>query len=144
MQKGVPNEPDITNSSNQVFYFPERSPTESVDRKELSALEQLEHYLIFKKHWCEHNPSITVYVRESEWLDVQAWVYKNFDDIGGIAFLPYSDHIYQQAPYSECTEEQYQTAKVSFPVLDFTEVVEKIDNTTGSQELACLAGVCEV
>lgn len=144
MQKGVPNEPDLTNSSNQVFYFPECSPTDSIDRKQLSALEQLEHYLMFKKHWCEHNPSITVYVREGEWLDVQAWVYKNFDDIGGIAFLPYSDHIYQQAPYTDCTEEEYRKAKDAFPSLDFTQVEEKIDNTTGSQELACLSGVCEV
>lgn len=145
MDKGVPHEPDITNGTNMVFYFPERSPEGCITRKDVSAIEQLEHYLQFKQHWCEHNPSITVYVRESEWLKVGAWVYEHFNDIGGISFLPYADHIYEQAPYKEITKDEYERAVAAFPELDFSEVVENTDETTGSQELACLAGgSCEI
>ena len=103
---GVPNEPDVTNATNTVFYFPEKSPSDSIKRNEIKAIEQLEHYLLFKRYWCEHNPSITVYIRNEEWLDVGAWVYRNFNDIGGVSFLPYSDHIYEQAPYKECCIEE--------------------------------------
>ena len=113
-------------------------------RKDMSALEQLDHYLEFKKHWCEHNPSITVYVREEEWLDVQAWVYKNFNDIGGISFLPYSDHVYRQAPYQEITKEEYDKAVETMPKIDWSAFKEESDYTIASQELACLGGVCEL
>ena len=144
IDKGVPHEPDVTNGTNMVFYFPERSPEGCVTRKDVSALEQLEHYLKFKQHWCEHNPSITVYVRENEWLKVGAWVYEHFNDIGGISFLPFSDHIYEQAPYKEITKDEYERAIADFPKLDFSEVVETTDETTGSQELACMSGQCEI
>ena len=92
-EKGVPCEVDVMNDSNLVFSFPQKAPQNSITRKQWNAIQQLEHYLKFKKYWCEHNPSITVYVREHEWMEVGAWVYKNFDDIGGVSFLPYNDQI---------------------------------------------------
>jgi ribonucleoside-diphosphate reductase alpha chain len=142
---GVPVEDDVTKpGATDVFYFPQKAPATSICRDELSALDQLEHYLVFKKHWCEHNPSITVYVREHEWLEVGAWVYKHFNDLGGVSFLPHSDHVYRQAPYTEITEEEYAIAVAKMPVIPWDEFMEKEDNTLGSQELACLAGVCEI
>jgi ribonucleoside-diphosphate reductase alpha chain len=122
-----------------------KSPEGAVLRNDLTALQQLEHYLLISEAWCEHNPSCTIYVREHEWLDVQAWVYRNFDKIGGVSFLPHSDHIYRQAPYQEITKEQYEELVSKMPkAVDWTALVEEEDNTTGSQELACLGGVCEV
>lgn len=146
-EKGVPVETDVTNASNLVFSFPVRSPTGAVLRNDISALGQLEHYLVYKRHWCEHNPSITVYVKESEWLDVGAWVYQHLDDLGGVSFLPFSDHVYQQAPYQEITEEQYNRAYLHFPILDWSEFdTYEIDDSfvTGQQEYACSSGVCEI
>jgi ribonucleoside-diphosphate reductase alpha chain len=145
-EKGVPCEVDITNSSNYVFSFPVAAPTGSIIRSERSALEQLEHYLAFKRYWCEHNPSITVYVKENEWMDVGAWVYRNLDDVGGVSFLPHSDHVYQQAPYQDITKEEYEKLIEDFPVLDWEEFNGyelSEDTTNGSHELSCTAGVCE-
>jgi len=145
--KGFYVEPDVTKpEQTDVFYFPCESPDHSVMRNDLDAIGQLEHYITYKRHWCEHNPSITVYVRESEWMDVGAWVYRNFDDIGGVSFLPHSDHIYRQAPYQEITEEEYvQWVEKTPKNVDWTELREESDMTTGSQELACLSGEsCEV
>lgn len=144
IDKGVPNEPDITNGSNQVFYFPIRGPENGIMRSNVTALQQLDHYLSFKKYWCEHNPSITVYVREDEWIKVGAWVYEHFNDIGGVSFLPYDDHIYEQAPYKDCTQSEYEALAGDFPSLDFSEVRESTDTTTGTQEYACLSGSCEI
>ena len=110
----------------------------------MTAVEQLEHYLVYKKHWCEHNPSITVYIREQEWLEVAAWVYKHFDDIGGIAFLPHSDHVYKQAPYQEITKDEYGGLVKSMPKIDWDKFIETSDNVEGAKELACSGGVCEV
>lgn len=143
--QGFPVEDDVTKPDhNYVFYFPVKAPKNSVIRDDMTAVEQLEHYLVFAEHWCEHNPSITVYVREHEWLEVGAWVYKHFDSIGGISFLPYSDHVYQQAPYQEITEAEYNEWVKRMPKIDWTEFLEKEDHTTASQELACMGGVCEV
>jgi ribonucleoside-diphosphate reductase alpha chain len=144
---GVPVEDDVTKPHNTyVFAFPQKAPEHSVMRNDMSAIEQLEHYLTFQKFWCEHNPSITVYVREHEWLAVGAWVYKNFDHIGGVSFLPHSDHAYKQAPYQECTEEEYHKLVAAMPSIDWSKlsVYEKTDSTTGNQELACTSGVCEL
>lgn len=144
---GVPCEDDVTKpSSVWVFSFPQKGPSHAVYRNDMSAIDQLEHYLQFQQHWCEHNPSITVYVREDEWLDVGAWVYKNFDKIGGISFLPHSDHNYKQAPFTEITKEQYEIAMLTFPTIPFDKLpeYEKEDMTTNSHDLACSAGVCEV
>jgi len=144
-EKGVPYEVDVMNDSNLVFSFPQQSPAGSIKRKDWSAVEQLEHYLAFKKHWCEHNPSITVYVREEEWMEVGAWVYKNFNDIGGVSFLPFNDHVYQQAPYQDCTKEEYEAAVKAFPALDWAEFdkFEGDDSTINMHEFACTNGACE-
>lgn len=146
-EKGVPCEVDVTNSSNLVFAFPVAAPANSSTRSDRSAIEQLDHYLSFKRHWCEHNPSITVYVKESEWLDVGAWVYKNFDDVGGVSFLPHSEHIYQQAPYQDISKEEYETYASAFPEIDWAEFSKyelAVDTTTGQQEYACAGGACEI
>ena len=142
---GVPCE-DAQGKEDQtwVFAFPHKAPAHAVFRDQMSAIEQLDHYLTFKKHWCEHNPSITVYVKETEWLDVGAWVYKNFNDIGGIAFLPHSDHIYKQAPYQEITKEQYVDLVANMPKIDWESFKEDDDNVEGAKELACSSGICEI
>lgn len=143
--KGVPNEADVTNKSNLVFSFPIKSPEQSVFRNNVGALEQLEHYLTFKRYWCEHNPSITVYVKEHEWLDVGAWVYKNMDSVGGVSFLPFSDHVYQQAPYQDIDEATYNKAKAEFPNINWEEfnAFELDDSTVVMHELACTGDSCE-
>ncbi len=146
--KGFPVEdeqrrPDATD----VFYFPVKAPTNAVLRHDVTAVEQLEHYLMFKRHWCEHNPSITVYVKDDEWLRVGDWLYRNFDEVGGVSFLPHSDHVYAQAPYQDLSAEEYEKALAKMPQnVDWTELgqFEAEDNTVGSQELACLSGVCEI
>lgn len=145
-ERGFPVEDDVTKPDTTcIFSFPQRSPDSSVYRNDLSAIHQLEHYLIFQKYWAEHNPSITVYVREDEWLAVLSWVYDHFNELGGVSFLPYSDHIYRQAPYQELTEEEYNewTKKIP-PDVKWEDLREMADNTTASQELACLSGVCEI
>lgn len=144
--KGFPVEdcvmkPDTTD----IFSFPVASPEGAIFRDDRNAIETLEHYLVFKKHWCEHNPSITVYVKDHEWLEVGAWVYKNFDDVGGVSFLPHSDHVYQQAPYTECSKEKFDELQAAFPVVSWDELrnFETQDGTTNTRDLACSAGVCE-
>jgi ribonucleoside-diphosphate reductase alpha chain len=128
-----------------VFYFPVQSPAGSVQRTGISAIEQLEHWLIYQRHWCEHKPSITVYVRSDEWLEVGSWVYKYFDEMSGVSFLPYSDHTYVQAPFTECTKEEYEQLVGANPKeLDWSKFEEKSDHTTASQELACIGGACYV
>lgn len=145
-ESGVPVEEDITNKSNLVFSFPVKAPEGSITRTNRTALEQLEHYLTFKRYWCEHNPSITVYVKEHEWLEVGAWVYKHLDDLGGVSFLPFNDHVYKQAPYQDITGEEYEKLADAFPKIDWEAFnkYEKEDATTGMQELSCVSGVCEI
>lgn len=145
---GVPNEPDWTKPDNTtVFYFPQKSPEGALVRRDLSAIEHLEIWKRFQDQWCEHKPSITVNVRESEWVDVGAWVYKNFDSVSGVAFLPMDDHTYKQAPYQEITEDEYNEWMAKMPAeIDWTLLrnFETVDTTAGSQDLACSGGVCEV
>ena len=154
---GVPCEDDVTKpDSTWVFSFPQQSPDTAVFRNDMNAIDQLEHYLIFKKYWCEHNPSITVYVREDDWFKVGAWVYEHFDDIGGVSFLPHSDHAYRQAPYQELVDkvvdgrvvtakEQYDTLVSVMPKIDWSAFVESTDNSEGAQTLACMgAGGCDI
>lgn len=144
-KQGVPCEPDVMKPHvGLVFSFPMKAPEVAVFRNDVTALDQLEHYLIWKEAYCEHNPSITVYVKEEEWLDVGAWVYKNFDRIGGVSFLPHSDHTYKQAPYQQITQEEYENLSSEFPAIDWDSFKEKGDNTTSTRELACVAGVCEI
>jgi ribonucleoside-diphosphate reductase alpha chain len=147
IDQGVPNEQDVTKQDTvTVFSFPKRSPDHCVKRDKMTAIQQLEHYRMVRDCWCEHNVSITVYVRDHEWLAVGDWVYNNWDDVGGISFLPYSDHIYKQAPFIEITNDEYDTAVAEFPEVDFDKLpnYEKDDTTTSSHELACSAGSCAI
>lgn len=146
-ESGIPNEPDVTKPFNTtVFSFPMKSPENSVTSTELNAIQQLEIDAIYNKYWTEHNVSITVYVRENEWFEVGAWVYKNFDDINGVSFLPYSDHSYKQAPYQPISKEDYEKWLEKMPVIDWSNfnVEEHQDNTVGSQTFACSGGACEI
>lgn len=142
--EGFPAEPDVTKpDSTLVFSFPTKAPKGSITRNQVTAIQQLEQYLNYKENWCEHNPSITVYVKEEEWMEVGAWVYKHFDDIIGVTFLPHSDHVYKQAPYQDITKEEYDQMMKTFPKsIDWTKLQENTDLTEGAQELACVAGVC--
>ena len=129
-----------------VFSFPVQGPEKGVFRNDMTAVEQLEHYLMFAKHWSEHSVSITVYVRDHEWLAVGDWVYRHFDEACGISFLPHSDHTYQQAPYQECTKAEYEELAGKVPEFNWTglQQYEKEDRTEHQQTLSCSAGVCEV
>jgi ribonucleoside-diphosphate reductase alpha chain len=130
-----------------VFSFPIKSPDNAITRKDMTAIDQLEHWLIYQNHWCEHKPSCTVSVNEDEWLEVGAWVYEHFDQMSGISFLPFSDHVYKQAPYIDCTKSEYNAFSKKMPVLDWNKLneYEKTDQTTASQELACSSSEgCEV
>ena len=144
---GVPCEPEQSKPNDvDVFYFPLASPEGSVTRNALTAVQQLELYLTYRQHWTEHNPSCTIYIKDSEWLEVAAWVYRNFDNIGGVAFLPHTDHIYKQAPYTELTEQQYLDAAAKMPVIDWSKLAEfeSEDHTTAMKEYACSNGSCAV
>lgn len=145
-QEGVPCEEDMFNKNNYVFSFPVKAPDNCVTRTDVGAINQLEHYLMFQQNWCEHNPSITVYVKEHEWLEVGAWVYKNLDMLGGVSFLPHSDHIYPQAPYQDISKEQYEKAVTNFPAIDWNKFnqYEVDDATISMHELACVNGACEI
>ncbi len=145
---GIPNEPDYLKPEHQtVFSFPMMAPKGSVCRKDMSAIEQLEIWKVYAKHWCEHKPSVTISVKENEWIPVGAWCWENFEHVSGISFLPFSDHTYQQAPYQDIDEKTYKKLAKAMPTnIDWNKLqdFEKEDNTKGSQELACTAGVCEL
>jgi len=128
-----------------VASFPMKAPVGAVCRGTQTAIEQMELWLMYQDDWCEHKPSCTVYVKEHEWVEVGAWVWKNFDRISGISFLPHSDHVYQQAPYEDITEEQYEEMLSKMPTeIDWSAMIEDKDNTEASQTLACVAGACEI
>lgn len=145
---GFPNEPDVTKPEHTVvFSFPIKAPEKAIFRNEMGAIKQLELWMYYKKHWAEHTVSITVSVKESEWFDAAAYVYRHFDDISGISFLPFADHIYKQAPYQECTKEEYDSLVSKMPTnVDWARLkeYETADMTIGSKELACSAGGCEI
>jgi len=145
---GIPSEPCVMKpDSTTVFSFPMKSPSGAITRTEMTAIEQLEVWLMFQRHWCEHKPSITVSVKEDEWMDVGAWVYKNFDEVSGISFLPFSDHTYAQAPYQDIDEAKYYALSHEMPEsIDWSKLAdfEKEDTTSGGRELACTADACEV
>jgi ribonucleoside-diphosphate reductase alpha chain len=147
-QEGIPNEPDITKpDSVTVFSFPMQSPSGAITRTEMSAVEQLELWKLYADLWCEHKPSVTISVKEKEWMEVGAWMYKNFDIASGVSFLPFSDHTYKQAPYQDIDVDEYNEWKsIVPPTLDWDKFssYEKEDNTSGSRELACTADACEV
>ena len=145
---GVPNEPCAMQPENTtIFSFPIKSPEGAILANDQTAMEQLENWKLFAEHWCEHKPSVTIYVREEEWMEVGSWVYDNFDLCSGISFLPYSDHTYQQAPYQDISEDEYEELFKAFPSqINFEGLVayETEDNTEGAQTLACVAGACEI
>ena len=146
---GFPVEDDVMNPTHtSVFSFPMKVDENSVFRTDMSAIEQLELWLTYQKHWCEHKPSVTISVKEHEWLEVGAWVYENFDYMSGVSFLPFNDHTYKQAPYQDCNELEYHDLKEKMPkIVDWNLLgeYEKSDMTIGSQELACsAAGGCEI
>jgi len=131
--------------STAVFSFPMKAPKDAVTRHDMTAIEQLEHWLIYQRHWCEHKPSVTISVRDEEWVEVGAWVWKYFDEISGISFLPHSDHSYVQAPYEDCDKATYDDLKKVTPAnIDFTNFIEEDDNTISAQTLACSGGSCEI
>lgn len=146
---GVLNEPDVMKPSDTtVFTFPIKSPDASLTRKDLTAIQHLELWLVYQRNWTEHKPSITVSVKEHEWMEVGAWVYEHIDELSGVSFLPYSEHTYQQAPYQDITEEEYNSLLDSTPATidwNWLSYYETSDGTTGSQELACSSDLgCEV
>jgi ribonucleoside-triphosphate reductase len=147
-EQGFPYEPDVTKPDHTtVFSFPMKSPDAAVCRMDMTALEQLELWKVYQEQWCEHKPSVTISVKEHEWVEVASWVYENFDNISGISFLPFSEHTYRQAPYQDCTEQEYLEALELMPeTVDWSKLsdYESKDYTAGSQELACAAGGCEV
>jgi ribonucleoside-triphosphate reductase len=148
MSQGIPAEADVMKpESTTVFSFPMASPRGAVTRTILTAIEQLELWLTYQRHWCEHKPSVTISVKENEWMDVGAWVYKHFDEVSGISFLPFSDHTYKQAPYQDCTEDEYDAMMAQMPTsVDWSllQEFEKEDTTSGGRELACTADACEI
>ena len=148
IDKGFPVEDDAMNPSHTVvFSFPVKVDKGAVFRTDMTAIEQLEMWLVYQKHWCEHKPSVTISVKEHEWMDVGAWTYANFDYMSGVSFLPFSDHTYKQAPYQDTDEAGYKELLKIMPKdvnwSDLSEY-ELSDTTVGSQELACAAGNCEI
>lgn len=146
--QGIPCESDnMKPDSVKVFSFPMRSPKGAVCRTDRTAIEQLELWLTYQRHWCEHKPSVTISVKEHEWMEVGAWVYEHFDEVSGVSFLPFSEHSYQQAPYEDIDAEQYRVLMKEMPKeIDWSLITqyELEDQTKGTKELACIAGVCEV
>ena len=147
-EQGIPNEPDVMKPDHTtVFSFPMQCSDTAVYRNDMSAIEQLEIWKLYAQHWCEHKPSVTISVKEKEWVNVGNWCWDNFDYLSGVSFLPFSDHTYQQAPYQDIDKEQYESLQSKMPKkIDWAKLqdFEKEDNTRGSQELACTAGSCEL
>jgi ribonucleoside-diphosphate reductase alpha chain len=146
--QGVPSEPCVMKpDTTVVFSFPQKSPDGAICTKDTTAIEQLEMWLAYQRHWCEHKPSVTINVNPDEWLEVGAFVYKHFDEMSGVSFLPFNEHTYQQAPYQDCSKEEYETLLSSMPTSisweDLSEY-EQEDNTAGSQTLACSGDSCEI
>ena len=148
IEQGIPSEPDVTKPNDTtVFSFPVKSPTGCVTRNDLTAIQQLEMWMIYQRYWCEHKPSVTITVRDDEWMEVGAFVFKHFDEMSGVSFLPHSDHTYQQAPYQDCTEGEYNAMLDKFVYdINWSQLAEyeKEDTTAGNQTFACSGDVCEI
>jgi ribonucleoside-diphosphate reductase alpha chain len=146
--KGIPNEPCVMKGdTTTVFSFPVKSPDNAVTRNDMTAIEQLELWLTYQRYWCEHKPSVTISVRDAEWMEVGAFVYRHFDEMSGVSFLPHTDHTYQQAPYQDCTKEEYEKLLAKMPTsIAWSELTEyeSEDNTAGSQTMACTGDSCEL
>ena len=148
VDKGFPVEDDVTKpDSTYVFSFPVKGPHDAVFRNDRTAIEQLEHWLVYQRYWCEHKPSVTIYVKDHEWPEVGAWVWNHFDEVSGVSFLPHTNHSYKQAPYQEIDEDKYNELVELMPTdIDWSELsaYEAEDYTIGSQEYACVGGSCEI
>lgn len=146
--QGIPNEPCVMKpETTTVFSFPQKSPEGAITRNDMTAIEQLSLWLTYQRNWCEHKPSVTITVRDHEWMEVGAWVFKHFDEVSGVSFLPHSDHTYQQAPYQDCSEREYLDALALMPErIDWAKLsdYEKEDMTKSAQTFACSSGVCEI
>jgi ribonucleoside-diphosphate reductase alpha chain len=148
IDQGIPAEPCVfKGDTTTVFSFPQKSPNKAVTRNDMTAIEQLETWLTYQRHWCEHKPSVTISVRDHEWLAVGAFVYEHFDEMSGVSFLPHSDHTYQQAPYQDCTKEEYEELLKLMPErIDWSKLneYEQEDNTVAMQTMACSGDSCEI
>jgi ribonucleoside-triphosphate reductase (thioredoxin) len=148
IDQGIPAEPCVMKpDSTTVFSFPQMSPRQAVTRNDMTALEQLELWMTYQRHWCEHKPSVTITVKDNEWMEVGAWVYKNFDEVSGVSFLPHSDHSYQQAPYQEVGKHDYETLLSVMPErIDWARLseYETEDTSKGTSTFACAGGSCEM
>jgi len=146
--QGIPNEPCVfKGDTTTVFSFPVKSPNKAITRNDMTAIEQLEMWLTYQRSWCEHKPSVTISVRDDEWMDVGAFVYKYFDEMSGVSFLPHSDHTYQQAPYQDCGKHDYEMLLSCMPdKIDWSKLseYEQEDNTVAMQTMACSGDVCEI
>ncbi|MGJ8660431.1 MAG: ATP cone domain-containing protein [Bacteroidota bacterium] len=146
--QGIPNEPDVMKpDQTTVFSFPMKAPAGAVVTADMSAIEQLEMWLAYQRNWCEHKPSVTINVKKDEWFEVGAFVYKHFDEMSGVSFLPFNEHTYQQAPYQDCDKETYDALLANMPTsIDWSKLseYEQEDNTAGSQTLACSGDSCEI
>ncbi len=146
--QGIPNEPCVMKGdTTTVFSFPVKSPSKSITRNDMTAIEQLQTWLLYQRHWCEHKPSVTISVRDDEWMEVGAFVYKHFDEMSGVSFLPHSDHTYQQAPYQDVDKDTYNVLLKSMPKkIDWAGLseYEKDDNTAAMQTMACTGDACEI
>ena len=149
-EQGIPILPEVgystSTASTMVMEFPIKAPEGALTNKDVTALDMLKEWKRLKIHFTEHNPSVTIYSSDDEWVDIANFVYKNWDKVGGLSFLPRSEHVYQLAPYEEITEEEYNERKANFKDIDFSKLsdYEKDDQTTGAKELACAGGNCEV
>jgi ribonucleoside-diphosphate reductase alpha chain len=143
---GFPWEPCVMKpESTAIFSFPMKTPEGARLREDLNAIEHLDLWLTFQRHWCEHKPSVTISVNENEWPKVGAWTWENFDEITGVSYLPMDGGSYRQAPYSSCTKEEFEEALAAIPkTIDWEAMIEKTDNVEGAQMLSCTAGACEI
>ena len=148
--QGVPWKPEVgystANSSVAVLEFPIKAPEGAITRNEVSAIDLLEEWKKLKINYIEHNPSVTIYVGSDEWIKVANFVYENWDIVGGLSFLPRSDHVYQLAPYEEITKDEYEKRTKEIKHIDFSKLMyyEQEDNTVGAKEFACVSGVCSI
>ena len=144
INQGVPSEDDVYKpTQTTVFSFPIKAPA-GITRSDVTPMDHLSLWLTYQRHWCEHKPSVTISVEEKDWPTVGAWTWENFSEISGVSYLPYDGGTYRQAPYEECTEEEYNELKAKVPTINWNEFKEVTDNVEGAQQLACSAGVCEI
>lgn len=148
IDQGIPHEDCVMKPNDTtIFSFPIKAPADAMTRDSLTAIQHLHIWLAYQRHWCEHKPSVTITVKEHEWMEVGAWVYKHFDECSGVSFLPYDGGTYKQAPYQECSKEDYESALAKMPkTIDWARLpkFEKEDTTSGTQELSCVSGYCEI